>query len=42
MLKRIFGLKSEKGIEEQGKFHDEEHHNLYSLPNILQRSNQWG
>jgi hypothetical protein len=36
MLRRIFGPKKNKVTEEWGKLHNEELHDLYSSPNILE------
>jgi hypothetical protein len=35
MLRRIFGPKSYEVMEEWRKLHTEEHHNLYSSPDII-------
>jgi hypothetical protein len=35
VLKRIFSPKRDQVTEEWRKLHNEEHHNLFSLPNII-------
>jgi hypothetical protein len=35
VLRRIFGPKRDEMISGCGKLHDEELHNLYSLPSII-------
>jgi hypothetical protein len=40
VLRRIFGPKGEEVIEDRRKLHYEELHNLYSLQNIINESNQ--
>jgi hypothetical protein len=35
VLKKIFGLKRDEIIGGLRKLHNEEHHNLYTLPNVI-------
>jgi hypothetical protein len=37
VLRRMFGLKRDELTEDWRKLHNEELHNLYSLPNIISR-----
>jgi len=40
VLSRVFGPKREEVTEEWRKLHNEEHSDLYSLPNIVNRKNE--
>jgi hypothetical protein len=42
VLRRIFGPKRDKVTGEWRKLHNEELHDLYSLPSIIRKSNRGG